>query len=77
MILPAKHISLSRSYLGNGASLLNILEKPKTVSDLWFEMRNSKKNVTFDNFVLSLDFLFIIGAVDFSHEGLIIKTIWD
>ncbi len=50
---------------------------PKTVDQLWF--RVTKQNETkkamayhgFDNVVLALNYLYIIGAVDINSEGLI------
>jgi len=75
MILPQKHIKLSESVFGLGGFLLNLLNSPKDIDKLWAEYEkgvkkgNFKKMHTFDNFLLSLDFLFIIGAINISQEG--------
>ena len=78
MILPSKHIRISESLVGLGAYLLSYLKDgPKSVDHLWF--RVSKQNETkkafayhgFDNVVLALNYLFIIGAIDINSEGLI------
>lgn len=78
VILPSKHIRVSESLLGLGAYLLQYLKDgPKSVDDLWF--RVTKQNETkkafayhgFDNVVLALNYLFIIGAIDLNSEGLI------
>ena len=82
MILPSKHIKISESLLGLGAYLLKYLnDGPKSVDQLWFKVR--KQNETkkafayhgFDNVVLSLNYLFIIGAIDINSEGLIYNAV--
>ena len=37
MILPSKHIRLSESLLGLGAVLLDFLNAPMTIDELWFK----------------------------------------
>jgi hypothetical protein len=78
MILPSKHIRISESLLGLGAYLMFYLKDgPKTVDQLWFKV--SKQNETkkafayhgFDNVVLALNYLFIIGVIELNSEGLI------
>ncbi len=64
MILPTKHLGLSRSVLGMGAALLDTLREPKTVSSLWAAARVQPEFVTFQRFTLALDFLYLIGAVE-------------
>lgn len=69
MILPKKHLSLPESYLGFGAYLLEQLIKPMDVDSLWkcySKALNSNKyqiSFSFDDFILVLDFLFIVGAI--------------
>ena len=69
MILPTKHLSIDRSLLGVGADVLSLLEEPKTVSRLWGDLQERRAQsaagrVTFDWFVLSLDLLHAVGAVE-------------
>lgn len=78
MILPSKHIRISESLLGLGAYLMKYLnDGPQTVDQLWFKVskqNNTKKAFSyhgFDNVVLSLNYLYIIGAIDINIEGLI------
>nr|VFJ51766.1 MAG: hypothetical protein BECKDK2373B_GA0170837_103424 [Candidatus Kentron sp. DK]VFJ63402.1 MAG: hypothetical protein BECKDK2373C_GA0170839_11078 [Candidatus Kentron sp. DK] len=72
MILPTKHIDLQHSFLGAGATLLQHLQSPRTVTGLWDRVRaNSEINV-YQRFILVLDFLFAIGAIDYV-DGLIIR----
>ena len=69
MILPTKRIDADRSLLGLGLRVLRRLERPKTVSRLWEEIsRDEGRRVTYDWFVLSLDLLFMTGAVEI-REG--------
>jgi hypothetical protein len=70
LILPTKRLPEDRALLAIGADVLSILSRPQTVSKVWEEMkrgrmaRNTSTPLPFDWFVLSLSFLFSIGAVD-------------
>ena len=70
MILPTKHISTNRSLLGLGAIVLKALHAPQTVSRLWERVRGQSDALNFERFVLALDLLFALGAVEFS-DGLV------
>lgn len=77
MILPSKHLPQDRALLTVGARILQRLSRPKTVSALWEEMpRQNSRTVKgtsplrYDGFVLALDLLFAIGAIEL-HEGLL------
>ena len=76
MILPTKRLHQDRALLTVGAEVLRRLEQPKTVSRLWDELqrrhrgRASAPTLTFDWFILSLDFLFSVKAIGLDH-GLI------
>lgn len=69
MILPSKHISQEKALLTIGAELLKVLNRPKTVSTVWEQIRLSG-SLSYDWFVLALDLLYTIDAVEL-HEGLI------
>lgn len=79
MILPTKHIRPERSLLTVGGDLLDCLREPKTVSRLWDELRAARGGaaepapMNYDWFVLALDLLFMIGAIEFDR-GLIRKS---
>ena len=64
MILPTKHISTSHSLLGVGAIILEQLYQPKTVSSLWNAVATIPEVATFERFVLTLDLLYAIGAIE-------------
>lgn len=74
MILPTKHIKISESLIGLSGYLLNFLKNPMTVDELWLEFSkiNNRKFPayhTFDNVILSLDLLFLIGIIDINDKG--------
>lgn len=74
MILPTKHLTPDRAILTVGARLLALLARPMTVSALWEEVSrvkgaafDSKFVLRYDAYVLTLDLLFLIGAIEFRH----------
>ncbi len=78
MILPTKHLSQDRALLTVGARLLARLSHPKTVSALWEEISrpviikdNGKSPaLRYDAYILALDLLFLMGAVEL-QDGLL------
>ncbi len=73
MILPTKHIPTHRSLLGLGGIVLTKLTGPTTPSALWEEIRPYPETATYSRFVLTLDLLFAIGAIEL-REGLIARA---
>ncbi len=73
MILPTKHIPAERALVGVGAVLLQHLERPRTVSDLWEKVKDHEAVGNFERFVLGLDLLHMLGAVNLSR-GLLVKV---
>ena len=73
MILPTKHIRPDRALLAVGGDLLISLREPMTVSRLWDDVRSKRGDfgepapINYDWFVLALDLLFMINAVEFNH----------
>ena len=81
MILPTKHLSQDRALLTVGARLLGHLSQPKTVSTLWEEVSHAssatdgrKLTLRYDAYVLTLDLLFLMGAIDLQDGLLSRKT---
>lgn len=70
MILPTKHISISHSLLGVGAKIIEHLYYPRTVTSLWNAVHTMPEVATFERFVLTLDLLYMIGAVEID-QGLL------
>jgi hypothetical protein len=79
MILPSKHLSQDRALLTVGAQILPRISQPRTVSSLWEELtRDTTKKqhsslLRYDAFVLTLDLLFLIGAIQL-RDGLLTRT---
>jgi hypothetical protein len=71
MILPDKHIKLDQSILGGGAALLDQLTRPSTVTGLWEHSKAQSDIGNFERFILTLDFLFAIGALDLRDDLLV------
>ena len=67
MIIPTKHIKIKNSLLGIGAELLNRINQPKTVSTLWDQSKSIEGIKSYESFTLTLDFMFIIGAIEFNN----------
>jgi hypothetical protein len=59
--------------LGVSAQLLDELARPMSVNRLWERKRDDTTVGTFDRFVLAMDLLFIIGAVEMD-QGLLRRT---
>jgi hypothetical protein len=66
VILPTKHLSERRALLSLGAAIIEELDQPHGLSSLWHLMRQqyAGAELTFDWFVLSLDLLFALGAIE-------------
>lgn len=78
LILPEKHIYLSETLYGIGGLILSLFddfETTLTVDALWIKLEKKNKNkkiimdLNFDKFILSIDFLFTIGALDLEEGG--------
>lgn len=79
MILPSKHLSQERALLTLGARILLHLIHPKTVSALWEELTQrvessprSTNSLSYDGYVLALDLLYLIGAIEM-EDGLLTR----
>lgn len=72
MILPTKKLPPENSLIYLGGEVLRLLEEPKTVSRTWQEFQQARAlklglgmcDVSFDWFVLTLDWLKLLGAID-------------
>lgn len=70
MILPDKNIKLEYSLLNCGAIVLKELSDPQTISALWDKIKDNKFFVGYEKYILTLDFLFIIGGIKL-EDGMI------
>lgn len=73
MILPTKYLPQDRALLGVGAEILAQLKEPRSVSELWETVREAREQraaalpVSFDWFVLALNLLYALHAIDYSN----------
>ena len=76
MILPTKYLPHDRALITVGSEILKHLEEPRSVSALWDCVRDTQVNkaadalVSFDWFVLALNLLYVISAIDY-RDGII------
>jgi len=72
MILPTKHLPAERALITIGAYVLRYLKEPQSVSRLWDAVKKEYNTnsfpITFDWFILSLDFLAMTGVIRFDNE---------
>lgn len=80
MILPSKHIYLSESLIGLGAFVISLISMPISIDECWQKLKDNyldtgviKKKHNFDNFVMTVELLFMIGAVDINEKGELMK----
>lgn len=79
MILPTKHLSPQRSIISVSSEVFELIGRHSTVSSIWNNLQEKHKvslrigDVPFDWFILALDFLFILGAIE-EKKGVIMKV---
>ena len=65
MILPNKNLRLQNSLFGIGAGLLPALSTHQSVSELWDRAQHQTDlTISFEKFILTLDFLYAVGLVE-------------
>jgi hypothetical protein len=80
MLLPTKGLSPDRSLVFLGGQVLLRLGAPTTVSSLWTGVRSDRGRepgfapLTYDWFLLSLDLLYVVGAVQLDEYGRIARV---
>jgi len=83
VILPTKHLNSNRALLSVGAEIIRLISKPKTFSRIWDDLKHSK-NITDDSstltyswFVLALDLLYMLSAIELREDGMIRRVGYD
>jgi hypothetical protein len=75
MLFPDKHLKVAESIFGLGGFILSILSDPKNADEIWLEfgtINNTKEFPayhSFENIILAIDFLYLIGAIKENEEG--------
>lgn len=72
MIMPNKNITVRYSLLHCGALILAELKDSDTVSSLRERTKNQEVLSSYEKFILTLDYLFVIGAIAL-RDGLIVR----
>ena len=70
MILPNKFIEEKDSLLYVGALLLNKLDVPTSVSQLWYQVKDNKSVNNYERFIITLDMLYIFNLIELKNEKL-------
>jgi hypothetical protein len=77
MLLPDKHVTLAESILGLGAFVLQQLDRPRSVDQIYQRMIKAREDRTFpafhdfDSLILAISFLYAIGAIESNPSGVI------
>jgi len=79
MILPDKYVSNSESLLGISSFILSCLKgKSLPIEMIWNDFRkkyiNTKKlknPPTYQKFILTINFMFMVGMINYSENGMI------
>ena len=70
-LLPKKHISLEQSLIGFSCHILTIIGKSKCSLEYIWENCNTNciAKHTFDDLILTIDYLYAIGVLNMDSEG--------
>ncbi|MEK3726600.1 ABC-three component system middle component 6 [Lysinibacillus sp. FSL W8-0953] len=75
VLTPTKNLHEDKAILKIGARILSFLTSPRTLSSTWeayFNFQNQESNnvlrIQFDLFILALDFLYIVGAIEYEDD---------
>ncbi len=80
MILPSKGVPASKALITVGGDILGALKDTSlSTTSLWLEVTEQRKaspiaRISYDWFVLALDLLFALGALELSDRGLLTRT---
>lgn len=63
-LLPDKYVPLRQSLIGQGGVVLSILQnEPFSIARLYVESKRQLPYLTYDNFVLTMDWLYLAGSI--------------
>ena len=72
MILPNKNIRIERSLIGCGVIVLREIKDRDTVTSIWSRVHKKESLRNYELFILTLDYLFAIGAIEW-EDGLLVR----
>jgi hypothetical protein len=64
MILPSKHLPIKKSLVGCGAHVVALLKRPRTLEQVWRELRDNGKIESLRKLIATVDALYILGIVE-------------
>jgi hypothetical protein len=68
-LLPDKFVPIRQSLVGQGAEVLRSLRsEPRPIASLYVELRERLPHLTYDSFVLTLDFLYATGRITWGGD---------
>lgn len=81
MILPNKYVTLSESYVGISALILDtLLNKKMTIDQLWnkFDTKYIKSNKiktppTYQKFIYVIEFMYLCGMISYTEGGMLLN----
>ena len=78
MILPTKHIPPNKALISISAEVFALVGSQSTTSSIWNQFQYNrravhKEDISFDWFILALDFLYLIGAIE-ENNGLLVRV---
>lgn len=79
MILPTKHLPPDRAIISVSSEVFGLIRSKSTVSSVWNDLQDKHNasmrygEVPYDWYILALDFLFLIGAIE-ERQGRLIKV---
>ena len=71
MILPGKHMKLSRSILNVSSVLIQNINNGQTVATLYNKAISDPNIRTYEIFIMGLDLLFIFGLITLDDDGIL------
>ena len=68
MILPNKFLEEKDSLLYVGALLLDKLDVPSSVSELWNQVNDNKSVNNYERFIITLDMLYVLNLIELKND---------
>ena len=71
MILPGKHIKLSRSILNVSSVLIQNIDNKQSIATLYNKTISNSNIRTYEIFIMGLDLLFIFGLITLDDDRIL------
>lgn len=68
MMLPNKFLEEKDSLLYVGALLLDKLDVPSSVSELWNQVNDNKSVNNYERFIITLDMLYVLNLIELKND---------